>query len=306
MKKLTTALLLALTLSVSAQDDDMYFSSSMMKAENPAFVEPEAFDDNDVIDFDGMRGMYPDSLVSDSDMQITRRMARFDGYEGYQPYYRWYDPYYYNDWYSPYYYSWYGPYYSWRFGYAYDPWYYNSWRLGWYGYPWSWGGYYGVRWGGGYRPGYYALRNASHRDPVRLNGYSYGTGVRTFDAKGSGSSNARRSNGSGVRTFGSSSDRNSNTSNSSRSVRSFSSGTLLRRRSRFRPQSPSSITEELMDMPEERDLIVREEPVRVVPEPEAAVVHARSVAEMQVAAHARLATAGNMLLYDFSESLHVK
>ena len=131
---------------------------------------------NDIIDFSGVQGVYPDSVLSE-DYKLTKKMQRFEDYDisdnaafwaGYEKgrhdwgwswhspwYYRnfalyggyWYDPWYYDTWggwYSPYYY---GSLYSW-----YDPWYfsYYGWGLPWYyhyygGYPYY---YYGGGGGG--------------------------------------------------------------------------------------------------------------------------------------------------------------
>jgi uncharacterized membrane protein YgcG len=106
---------------------------------------------NDIIAFDGKRGVYPDSAYTD--YKYTRRMSRFDDYtpteaywEGYRDgrwtspwyyssYYSWYDPWYYDPWYYGYYGwygGWYSPYYTW----------YSPWRYPYYGY---WGGWYGPR-----------------------------------------------------------------------------------------------------------------------------------------------------------------
>lgn len=167
----------AMPLSMTAQDD-MYFvptKERVAKEKAQRMVERETYysginrsvDDynrrgsyyqviegdslNDVIDFSPVEGVYPDSL---DDYQLTRRMARFDGYEpadnfwagysaGRRDAWAWHSPWYYSAYY-PWYDSWYDPWYYGRSWYAgwYDPWYYD-----WY-YP-----YYG--WGGYYRPWHY-------------------------------------------------------------------------------------------------------------------------------------------------------
>lgn len=91
---------------------------------------------NDVIDFDGVSGVYPESapVYDEDDYAYTRRMSRFDDYAWSDPYWagyyagryagRWYDPWYYGGWYyDPWYYGW------------YDPWYYGY--HGWHGYWWG-------------------------------------------------------------------------------------------------------------------------------------------------------------------------
>ncbi len=83
---------------------------------------------NDIIEFDGEIGVYPDS-VSGGDYECTRQMSRFDDYEWDEAYREGYYDGLYNSWryYDPWYYwSWY-----------YDPWYY----WGWYYSPWYYGRY---------------------------------------------------------------------------------------------------------------------------------------------------------------------
>lgn len=123
--------------------------------------------DNDIITFDAVEGVYPDSTANQAeDYAYTRRMSRFEDYEWKEAYdegYRdgrsdswlwrssfYYDPWYYDNWY-------YNTFY-------YDPWYYNgwsysswhpSWRIGW-NYPsyWHRPNYWHSTWYGGitYRP----------------------------------------------------------------------------------------------------------------------------------------------------------
>ena len=146
-------------------------------------------DTGDVITFDPVEGVYPDSV---GDYQLTKQMTRFDDYvpsiaywEGYSagrrdawgwysPWYysslySWYDPWYYDPWYS---YGWYDPWY-------YDPWYYNyGWRH--YGY---WGGYYYhpvVYVGGG---GYHYSGTSGNRS--RFGNDSYGNTSRVRNYTGS-------------------------------------------------------------------------------------------------------------------------
>lgn len=157
----------ALPLSAVAQDD-MYFVPTKANVEKSAhdygmprdtyysgsdrsvdeynrrgsYVQEIDSAGNDVIDFDAVRGVYPDSVGEETatDYTYTRRMSRFDDYAWSDPYWEgyyagrssrwwWYDPWYYPGWY-------------------YDPWYY-----GWYGGPWhygyyGWYGWHGHWWGG--------------------------------------------------------------------------------------------------------------------------------------------------------------
>ena len=209
MKKffLISVLMVALPVSLTAQTDDLYFVSKKKRTETvtPKNVTPqrevtysgsnrnvdeynrmrskyEVIDNDstsDIIDFNGVQGIYPDSIVSETeDFALTKHMQRFDDYDistneafwaGYRAgrddwgwtspwYYRrygWYDPWYYGSswcWYDPWYYGYYG----WRSWYWNDPWYYG------YGYwndPWY------------YRPYYY-----SYHYPVYYDHYYYGGG----------------------------------------------------------------------------------------------------------------------------------
>ena len=193
---LLTLLLGILPMSLLAQDDDMYFVPTKKKVE-PAktqYVAPretyysginrsvdeynrrrgmdrshfEVLGDsvgNDIIDFNGELGVYPDSVQAQQDFGLTREMSRWDGYEPADNYWAgysdgrrdgqwssWHSPWYfsasYYPWYSGWYGGWYDPWYDpWYTGW-YDPWYYgyyHPWHYGygWYGYyPHYWGGYY--------------------------------------------------------------------------------------------------------------------------------------------------------------------
>ena len=95
-------------------------------------------DTGDVISFEPVEGVYPDSV---SDFQMTRQMQRWDDYVPTTAYWEGYaqgrrDAW---GWHSPWYYS---AYYPWYDAWYYDPWYYDSW----YYRPW-YGGYYGWGWG---------------------------------------------------------------------------------------------------------------------------------------------------------------
>ncbi|MDD6516520.1 MAG: hypothetical protein PUF63_01215, partial [Prevotella sp.] len=230
MKKLLMLLVMAsaMPLASMAQDDDVYFTPSkssreIEKAEQPAYYagcnrDVDEYNHrgqlrswyqkigsdslgNDIITFQGGKGVYPDSLYGDTafvypgsahfntddDYTYTRRMSRWDGY---------YDPWFYgNYYYGPWRYGWYDPWYDpWYYGYAgwYDPWYYgyggwySPWYYGW-GYPY-YGGWYGWGWSRPYvvDPGY--------RDFARSTGVLPG---RTWGAANRGylGSNARGTSG---------------------------------------------------------------------------------------------------------------
>ena len=147
-------------LSMMAQDDDdMYFASSkkskaqakvsdrqVRTSEIPTYYvgssrsvdeynrmgsryEIIAADTSDIITFDPVEGVYPDSV---SDFQLTQQMVQYDDYvpsanywEGYADGRRdaaWHSPFYHSwlyPWYDPWYDHWY-----WQTGW-YDPWYYT-------------------------------------------------------------------------------------------------------------------------------------------------------------------------------------
>ncbi|UKK49576.1 hypothetical protein L6475_06495 [Prevotella sp. E9-3] len=171
----------------------------------------------DVITFTPVEGVYPDSATSvstENDFQLTRNMARWDGYtptdaywEGYDrgrndqwaintwhspwyysSYYSWYDPWYYDPWY---------PHWSWRAGWYYDPWYYRPYHY----YSWGWGGYYG---------GYYTPvrhRNSVYHSRTYSNG-GYGrisapSNSNVARSRTSGRSYVGNSNVTGNRSAGS-------------------------------------------------------------------------------------------------------
>ena len=186
-KFLVTLLLGAMPLVLWAQDDDMYYVPTKKAAATTAPVRvsrpaptyysgsnrnvdeynrrggssyemvPTDSTGNDIISFNGERGVYPDSLGTE-DFALTRQMSRYDGYEpevaylegyndGRRDSWGWHSPWYYSSfypWYDSYWYwndPWYYRHYGWYYGGWYDPWYYN---YGWYGYY------------GGYRPYYYS------------------------------------------------------------------------------------------------------------------------------------------------------
>lgn len=245
------AMTVVLPLSMAAQDDDMYFVPSKRTVEKhagPSMRERRmsayypgsnrdvdeynrrsyyqvipADSANDIIVFQAEKGVYPDSdstAVSAEDFQLTRRMARYEGYEpgnsfweGYNAGRRdawnssWHSPWYYSSYY-PWYDSWYDPwyfgYYGWHGGWYYDPWYYSyyGWgypyyHYGWYD-PWyyghyGWGGFYGG--GGSYvRNTHAGSINRSGSSHTRLYGSRYGGGeVRGARAGSSNTSLGRSS-----------------------------------------------------------------------------------------------------------------
>lgn len=238
MKKwiLMLAMTFVLPFSVAAQDDDMYFVPSKRSVEKrtvPTQIERRLSDyypgsnrdideynrrsyyqvlpadsANDIIVFQPEKGVYPDSdsiAVDAEDFQLTRRMARYDGYEpgnsfweGYNAGRRdawassWHSPWFYSSYY-PWYDSWYDPWYfgyhGWHGSWYYDPWYYGyyGWgypyhHYGWYdpwyyGHYYGWGGYYG---GGGsyYRNSHAGTINRRGSSSTRLYGSRYGGEVR--------------------------------------------------------------------------------------------------------------------------------
>ena len=173
MKKLLLISLFAgvLPLSMTAQDDDLYFVPKKKSVEmvTDHYGMPKgvyysgsnrSIDEynrrtishyeligadsimNDTISFIAEKGVYPDSIASE-DFTYTKKLSRFDDYDmtdnaafwaGYEAgRYDW-------GWHSPWYYS--------RFGwydYWYDPWYYS-----WYGHPWYYSSYNWVGTGGRY------------------------------------------------------------------------------------------------------------------------------------------------------------
>lgn len=81
---------------------------------------------NDIIDFDGSMGVYPDSAC---DYECTRQMSRFDDYDWAGSYWAGYAD---------------GRWDSWWWN---DPWYYGSWYYGSWYYPWGYAGWYYRPWG---------------------------------------------------------------------------------------------------------------------------------------------------------------
>ena len=229
MKKLLLISMLigAMPLAMMAQDDDLYFVSKKKKSVaveeaqdqfglpkdtyyagsnrsvdeyNRRFrSQVEQIGDStkvDVINFNGEKGVYPDSLKED--FKLTKKMTRFDDYQlsdnaafwaGYRagrydwgwhsPWYYsrwgWYDP-----WYSPYYYS------SWYWGWN-DPWYYGY--AGWYD-PWYYRGY----WGWSY-PYYY------RRPVVVVSGGPRYSHIGTGSIRRNGSTYSRRGGFNGSRGY---------------------------------------------------------------------------------------------------------
>ena len=216
MKKMLFYLLAFMPLSMMAQDDDLYFvpkkkASVEVVTDNYGLPKDTYYEGSnrsvdeynrrmrssyteiagdsskvDVIDFNGQKGVYPDSLKN-GDFELTKKMTRFDDYvltdneafwagyrkgvndwgwhsPWYYSYYDWYDPWYYPYWYGGWYTGWYGPWYrGW-----YDPWYYG------YGYPYYAYRSYPIYYGGSYT----TYRSPRYHSPRR----SFGSGRSGFGA----------------------------------------------------------------------------------------------------------------------------
>ena len=243
MKKLILLTIVsAFSISLMAQDDDMYFvptkenkAKEAMKYGMPQntyysgsnrsvddynrraqFSYPVDSTGNDIIDFSAVRGVYPDSVAASAaendDYKLTRQMSRFDDYTPSEAYWdgyragRWSSPWY-NSWYS-----WYDPWYYDSWWYWNDPFYYSSWHYGWY-YP-----YYYSTW---YSPRYYSR-------PYRY--YGGGRTIRTNSNQRVGRSTyeTHRTNGNNANRVGRSTYENhrsiGSSSSSSSSSRSFGGG----------------------------------------------------------------------------------
>jgi hypothetical protein len=219
MKKLILLTLVsAFTLSMVAQDDDMYFVPTKENVAKEAkkygmpqntyysgsnrsvddynrraqFSYPADSVGNDIIDFSAVRGVYPDSAYSqsaqDDDYTLTRRMSRFDDYTPSEAYWdgyragRWSSPWY-NTWYS-----WYDPCYYDSWWYWNDPFCYSSW-YGW-RYPYYYSTWYSPRYYGyHYYGGSYISRGGSSR---------LSSNMRFYDRRNYSSYGSRR-DGTGVR-----------------------------------------------------------------------------------------------------------
>ena len=122
-------------------------------------------DTGDIITFDPVQGVYPDSAA---DFQLTQRMVQYDDYvpadnywDGYADGHNdamWHSPFYHSwlyPWYDPWYDHWY-----WQYGW-YDPWY-SPWY---YDYGWGWRSWYYGPYYGYYGPTYYlssSIRRGSY------------------------------------------------------------------------------------------------------------------------------------------------
>lgn len=220
----------AFSISLMAQDDDMYFVPTKENLAKEAkmygmpqnvyysgsnrsvddynrrtmFSYPADSTGNDIIDFSAVRGVYPDSITAtvaeNDDYKLTRRMSRFDDYTPSEAYWdgyragRWSSPWY-NTWYS-----WYDPWYYDSWWYWNDPFYYSSWYYGW-RYPyyystWYSPRYYGIGWYG--RP-YNSVRVARSSDPVKRVGRTTYDSPRSF---GNNSNRVGRSTYDSNRSFG--------------------------------------------------------------------------------------------------------
>lgn len=221
MKKMLFYLLAFMPLSMMAQDDDLYFvpkkkASVEVVTDNYGLPKDTYYEGSnrsvdeynrrmrssyteiagdsskvDVIDFNGQKGVYPDSLKN-GDFELTKKMTRFDDYvltdnEAFWAGYRkgvndwgWHSPWYYSyyDWYDPWYYPyWYGGWYrGWYTGW-YGPWYrgwYDPWYYGYYGYPYYAYRSYPIYYGGSYT----TYRSPRYHSPRR----SFGSGRSGFGA----------------------------------------------------------------------------------------------------------------------------
>ncbi|MBQ3632541.1 MAG: hypothetical protein II949_15130 [Prevotella sp.] len=250
MKKWTFLFIMlgAFQLPGAAQDDDMYFIPSkqnVAKERAERAMPTEAYysgsnrsveeynrrgssyevlpaDTGDIISFAPVEGIYPDSTA---DYALTRKMARWDGYEPsdaywqgyaqgrndswgrwgwhspwYYSYYGWYDPWYYDPWYGYYggwWGGWYDPwYYGWGWGY---PYYSSYWHYPW-NYGWGWGGYYyGGSYAARYSPGTHNHGRISGSGPSGFsNGRTHRYSAGTFGGRNVGSFGGSRN--AGVRT----------------------------------------------------------------------------------------------------------
>ena len=243
MKKIIfLTLVSAFSLSLMAQDDDMYFvpTKENLAKEAKKYGMPQniyysgsnrSVDDynrralfsypvdstgNDIIDFSAVRGVYPDSIIASAndndDYKLTRRMSRFDDYTPSEAYWdgyragRWSSPWF-NSWYS-----WYDPWYYDSWWYWNDPFYYSSW-YGW-RYPYYYSAWYSPLYYGYYRPWYVGYTSYRHSTSSRRR-TTYDSG-RSFGR----SNNNRTTTVNNNRTFGTPSTTNS----SSPSFGSSSSG----------------------------------------------------------------------------------
>ena len=237
MKKMLFYLLAFMPLSMMAQDDDLYFvpkkkASVEVVTDNYGLPKDTYYEGSnrsvdeynrrmkssyteiagdsskvDVIDFNGQKGVYPDSLKN-GDFELTKKMTRFDDYvltdnEAFWAGYRkgvndwgWHSPWYYSyyDWYDPWYYPyWYGGWYrGWYTGW-YGPWYrgwYDPWYYGYYGYPYYAYRSYPIYYGGSYT----TYRSPRYHSPRR----SFGSGRSGFgDRRTAGRGSFGASYGSG-------------------------------------------------------------------------------------------------------------
>ena len=251
MKKLILLTIVsAFSLSLMAQDDDMYFvpTKENLAKEAKKYGMPQntyysgsnrSVDDynrraqfsypvdstgNDIIDFSAVRGVYPDSIIASAnendDYKLTRRMSRFDDYTPSEAYWdgyragRWSSPWF-NSWYS-----WYDPWYYDSWWYWNDPFYYSSWyswRYPYYYYTWYSPRYYGYY---GYYSGGYISGRSSRLSP-NMSYYSrrnYNADGSRRDGTGSRAGNVRVSRPTS--TFGN----NTSTSRPSGSYSSPSTG----------------------------------------------------------------------------------
>lgn len=237
MKKIIfLTLVSAFSLSLMAQDDDMYFvpTKENLAKEAKKYGMPQntyysgsnrSVDDynrralfsypvdstgNDIIDFSAVRGVYPDSMMvsanENDDYKLTRRMSRFDDYTPSEAYWdgyragRWSSPWF-NSWYS-----WYDPWYYDSWWYWNDPFYYSSW-YGW-RYPYYYSAWYSpIYYGRPYRyygGGYVSRPSNTHGSDGRGTGTTRRYGRVTYN-NNANSNNVGRTTYNSNRSFGTSS-----------------------------------------------------------------------------------------------------
>lgn len=177
----------------SRRDVDEYNRRAPMESTIENIQEDGTADD--IIDFDGETGVYPDSVAVDTafsslpeagapdeDFTYSRRLSRFENFmPWYTATYPWYDSWYglwADPWYDPWFYGYRGYRFYWRSAYWgwYDPWYndyygfYSPWFSSWY-YPyygWAWRApydgyaYYGHHGGHGHGYGYHGGATLPH------------------------------------------------------------------------------------------------------------------------------------------------
>lgn len=179
-------------------------------------------DTGDIISFDPIQGVYPDSV---SDFQLTQKMVQYDDYVPGDNYWAGYadgrldEAMWHSPWYHSWLYPWYDPWYDhwyWQHGW-YDPWYYDYYGWGYYGWR-SW--YYHP-----YYYSYYPVYGYGGGGRIHYSHDNTGTLRRNGDvARSSGYNRSRTSSYASSSRFDNARQRAAN-GNSSRSVSSTTSST---------------------------------------------------------------------------------